>query len=315
MYIKQAFSFRHDLWRYILGFFVVFLGSQFIGSIPFFGAIIIKDLKDGQLDFMNMKETDLYSFLEPNLSLFLILFMFVIGFVFLFFWVKWIHKQSFKTLHSAKQKIRWKRFFFSFILWGFISVAFITLDYSLSPEDYVWNFKPVPFLILVLIAIVFIPIQTSFEEYLFRGYLMQGIGVAAKNRWMPLLITSVVFGLMHIFNPEISKIGYIALVAYIGSGFLLGIMTLMDEGLELALGFHAANNLFAAILVTADWTVFQTHSLLKDTSEPSVGLEILIPVFVIYPMLLLTLAKVYKWKNWKQKLFGKIENTPLWNKN
>ena len=37
----------------------------------------------------------------------------------------------------------------------------------------------------------------------------------------------------------------------------------MDEGLELALGFHAANNLCGALLLTADWTAFQTNSILK----------------------------------------------------
>ena len=37
----------------------------------------------------------------------------------------------------------------------------------------------------------------------------------------------------------------------------------MDEGLELALGFHAANNLIAVLLLTADWTAFQTHSILR----------------------------------------------------
>ena len=37
----------------------------------------------------------------------------------------------------------------------------------------------------------------------------------------------------------------------------------MDDGLELAIGFHAANNLIAALLVTADWTVFQTESILN----------------------------------------------------
>ena len=46
------------------------------------------------------------------------------------------------------------------------------------------------------------------------------------------------------FNPEIEKIGDIALVFYIGTGFLFGITTLMDEGTELALGMHAVNNIF-----------------------------------------------------------------------
>ena len=170
-------------------------------------------------------------------------------------------------------------------------------------EDFSFNFKPIPFLILVLISIVFIPLQTSFEEYFFRGYLMQGLGVLAKNRWLPLIFTSTLFGLMHIANPEIGKLGYMLMVHYIGTGFLLGIMTLMDEGLELALGFHAANNLIAALLLTADWTAFQTNSILKDISEPEMSnLEVFFPVFVIYPLILIVFSKKYQWTDWKEKL-------------
>ena len=66
----------------------------------------------------------------------------------------------------------------------------------------------------------------------------------------------------------------------------------MDEGLELALGFHAANNLIASLLLTADWTAFQTNSILKDVSDPSMGnLEIIFPVLVIYPIILFVLSK------------------------
>ena len=109
-------------------------------------------------------------------------------------------------------------------------------------------------------------------------------------------------------SPEVGKLGYIIMIYYIGTGFFLGILTLMDEGLELALGFHAANNLVTALLVTSNWGAFQTHSILKDVSVPSAGFDILLPVFILYPILLIIFAKKYHW-NWsqcKQKLFGKI---------
>jgi hypothetical protein len=93
---------------------------------------------------------------------------------------------------------------------------------------------------------------------------------------------------------------------YIGTGFLLGIMTLMDEGLELALGFHAGNNLIGALLITADWTAFQTNSVLKDVSDPSAGWDILIPLLVVYPVFLFLMARTYRWNNWKERLFGKV---------
>src|SRR5699024_7905336 len=103
------------------------------------------------------------------------------------------------------------------------------------------------------------------------------------------------------------------MVYYIGTGLFLGIMTLMDEGMELALGYHAGNNLVAALLITADWTVFQTNSVLKDMSEPTAGLDVLLPVFVMYPILLLIMSKKYNWTDWKGKLFGRIENTEIEN--
>ena len=159
---------------------------------------------------------------------------------------------------------------------------------------------------LAVIAILLIPLQTSFEEYLFRGHMMQGLGIISGNRWVPLLVTSVLFGIMHIANPEVEKLGYGSLVFYIGTGFFLGILTLMDEGLELALGFHAANNLVTALLVTADWTAFQTDSLYKDVSEPALGWDAYLPVFVVFPILLWVFARRYGWKHWKDRLAGRV---------
>jgi hypothetical protein len=80
----------------------------------------------------------------------------------------------------------------------------------------------------------------------------------------------------------------------------------MDEGLELALGFHAANNLVTALLVTASWTAFQTESLLIDNSEPSLGVELIMTLLVIYPLIVFIFAKKYKWKNWLSQLTNKF---------
>ena len=135
---------------------------------------------------------------------------------------------------------------------------------------------------------------------------MQGIGVLAKNRWVPLVVTSVVFGLLHGTNPEVAKLGQITMVFYIGTGLFFGIVTLMDEGTEIALGLHAVNNITAAFFVTTDWTVFQTDALYIDISEPSVSWEMFVPVFILYPIMLFLFSKKYGWTDWKEKLTGKI---------
>ena len=304
MYIEQAYKGLSDSWRYVLGIFGVFVAWQFFGAIPLVIALISKSdsigvLAEGDLGIMA-------DILGSNTFLFLMLLTFVIGLVFLFLFVKFIHKQTIKSLTTSRIKIDWKRILFAFGVWSIVSILFIFIDIYLSPEDYKFNFDLVPFLILAVISIIMIPLQTSMEEYYMRGYMMQGLGLMTKNRLFPLVFTSLLFGLMHIFNPEVQKLGYGILVFYIGTVFFLGIITLMDKGLELALGFHAANNLTAALLVTADWTAFQTNSVYRDVSEPVLGWDVLVPVFVVFPILLLIFSKKYKWTNWKERLTGKV---------
>lgn len=310
MYISQAFKSLHEWWRYLAGLIIIVI-AVIIGQIPFTAAVMIKAFKNGD-NIFKLDEQNMMSLLEPNLNLFLMLLSFAIGLVGLFMVAKYLHRQPLIQLSTSREKIDWKRFWFIFILWGIVSSSFVIIDYVTSPEDYVINFQLVPFITLCIIAILLVPLQTSFEEYLFRGYLMQGIGVILRNKWAPLLLTSFTFGMLHIANPEVDKLGNMIMVYYIGTGLFLGIMTLMDEGLELSLGFHAANNLFTALLVTADWTAFQTHSILKDLSDPTEAgfVDIFMPVFIVFPIILLILAKKYKWTNWKEKLFGKVEAPP-----
>ena len=286
-----------------MGTLAIFIAWQFIGAIPLIGVLVLKVLDTGEFptDIPGMAQI-----LGSNLFLFLMLFSFVVGLLGLFLIVRYLHRQGIVSLTTARKRIDWKRIAFSFVVWAVVSSAFIFIDILLSPDDYVYNFNPGPFLILLLIAVLLIPVQTSFEEYFMRAYLMQGIGVMAGNKWVPLILTSLIFGGLHILNPEVEKLGYGIMIFYIGTGLFLGILTLLDDGIELALGFHAANNLTAALLVTADWTAFQTDSIFRDVSEPGLGWDVLLPVVVIYPVLLFFLGRKYGWKNWREQLFGDV---------
>ena len=310
MYIKQAFNVKHNWWLYIAGLSIIFI-AVLLGQIPYTVILISKAVESG-LDLQNLDLNQAMNLLESNLNLFLMLLSYAAGLLGVLFVVKYLHEQSLRSLTTSRSKIDWRRFGFAFLFWGIISSTMVLIDHYMYPEHYEFNFKLVPFLILAAIALVLVPLQTSFEEYLFRGYLMQGLGVLCKNKWVPLIVTSSLFGLLHIANPEIEKLGYILLVHYIGTGFFLGIITLMDEGLELALGFHAANNLFTALLVTADWTAFQTHSILRDVSDPDISnFEVFASVLIVYPILIFIFAKVYKWNNWKDKLAGSVTKDPV----
>ncbi len=303
MYIAQGIRPGNTFSKYLLGLVLIFI-AYLIGQMPFTVAVLAQSMADG--NGLNINPENMMTILEPNLSLGLLMLTYVVALATQFLVVKYLHKQSVRELTTSRAKIDWKRVFFSFGLWGAFTIASTAVVYFTSPENFEINFRPVPFLILLVIGTLLFPVQTSTEEYLFRGYLMQGFGLLARNKWLPLLLTSVIFGGMHIINPEVTKLGYIIMVYYIGTGLFLGILTLMDEGMELALGFHAANNLFGALLVTSDWTVFQTHAVLKDISEPSAGFDVLLPVLVVFPILLFIFSRKYGWSDWKEKLTGKI---------
>lgn len=307
MFIEQGIKPENKFWKYIVGSLVVILISSF-GQIPLMIGIFAKSFSDGK-GMPQLDEKSLMTYLEPNWILFLIMLSFVFAMFGIYIVVKNIHKQTMLSVTTSRAKVDWSRILFSFTIWSLFTIISTAILYYTSPESFVMNFKLIPFLILVIIGTLMIPIQTSCEEYVFRGYLMQGFGNLARNKWFPLVMTSSIFGLMHIANPEVTKMGYIVLVYYIGTGFFLGILTLMDEGMELSLGFHAANNLVGALLVTADWSAFQTHSILKDISEPSAGFDVIAPVLIIYPIMLFIFAKKYNWTNWKEKLTGEIHPT------
>jgi len=290
---------------YLLGSFIIII-FNFIGQIPIVVTFIssIASKKD-EID-LSLDPMELLNIIPPNMRLFLMLFPFAFTFIGVWLVVRKIHEKSMTSIVTSRTKLDFNRILFAFGLWSFITVSLISFDYMTSPEDYVWNFKPIPFLFMFLIAIILIPLQTSLEEYVFRGYLMQGFGNWFRNRWLPLILTSIIFGSLHIANPEVGKLGYGIMGYYIGTGLFLGVMTLMDEGVELAIGWHAANNLVGALLVTADWTAFQTNSVLKDVSEPNLYNEMFISLFIFYPIILFIFSKKYNWKNAVHQLTSKF---------
>ena len=305
-FIQQAYKGENEWWAYLITIIILFFGWQFIGVIPLIGTAFY--YANDTSEFMASANNSFSTLgINSNLYLLLIIFTFLAGLLSLFFGVKMIHKRKIISTITSRNKVDLGRIFYAFSIWAIIGVIMIAVGYFMSPEDYVWNFKPLPFFILVVISFLFLPIQTSMEEILFRGYLMQGFGTWFKKSFVALIVTSVIFGLLHGLNPEVEKLGWISMVYYIGTGLVLGIFTLMDEGTELALGFHAANNIIAAVLVTANWTVFQTDALLVDTSEPSVGWEMFVPVLVLYPIVLFIFSKKYGWTNWQNKLMGTIQ--------
>ena len=298
MFIEQAYKGINTWWRVALT--TLCTAGIFIGN---FVAYFMMSKEEMDEVYKSMSE------IPNNLSLVFNLspFVFLLGLLFLF--VRNLHNRSILSLTTARNKIDYKRIFFSFSLIVLLTVSLFIVTYFMDNSNIVWNFNPLKFGVLFLISVLLFPCQIGLEEYLFRGYLMQQIGIIVKNRWFPLVFTSVIFGLFHGANPEVAKMGYGVMIFYIGTGLLLGIMTLMDESLELALGFHLGNNMMAALLITSDYSAIHTDAVFKysGVENPADILnEMIISIAIVYPIILYIFAKRYNWTNWKAKLTGKV---------
>ena len=303
MFLENVYKGKSDAWRYFVGFILIVLIS-ILSSIPLERAIFAEV---GYETYVTMSVTEKISVLESNVNLFYMLLPFTFVFFGILIISRFLHNQPLKFLVTSRSSFDWSRVAFSFLLVANLAALSLAISIEIYPENYEWNYDPQRFLGLLLISVLMIPLQTTAEELLFRGYLFQGLGAAFKSRLAPLLITSISFGLLHSLNPEIAKLGYGLISTYIITGLFLGIVTLMDEGLELSIGFHAANNLIIALLVTRDWTVFQTNSLYKDISDPVLAEYIVLPV-IMYSLVGFILSKNYKWSAWKSKLMGPVSN-------
>ncbi|MEJ6775723.1 MAG: CPBP family glutamic-type intramembrane protease [Crocinitomicaceae bacterium] len=236
--------------------------------------------------------------LNLTLSLLLIPFSFVLTGILLS--VKFIHKRPVLSVFTSRKSFDWKRFGFSFLVWGVVMFAFMIVSMNTgAPIE--WNLNFTTFIPLLFISLFLIPIQTTAEELLFRGYLFQGFGFFFKKGWIAILLTGTLFGLLHLANPEVAKLGNILLLFYIGTGVFMAIISHMDDGIELSMGYHTINNIFASLILTNDWQAFQTEAMYIDHSEPMLGAESFLTILVLQPLLILLFSKVYRWKHWKEK--------------
>lgn len=264
------------------------------------GQVFSESIANSAFDYslVNIPETA-----NLNMALTLLLMPFSFVLLSLILCIRYIHKRPVLSIFTSRRSFDWKRLIFSFILWGGImGIGLIVSILSGQPIEF--QFDLTSFLALFLVSLLLMPIQTTAEEVLFRGLLFQAFGKTFKKGWIAILLTAILFGLLHWANPEVARIGDVLLVFYISTGIFFGILTHMDDGLELGMGYHAVNNIFAAIILTNDWQAFQTDALFIDHSPPAFGVELYLTIFVLQPLLLFIFSRVYKWKNWKEKMLS-----------
>jgi membrane protease YdiL (CAAX protease family) len=295
-HLEAAFKGKNNWWRYLVMFLIVFVAANSIGAIPLFiyiAYIIISsggELTAGSFDLSSMSSMGI----DKNMILFFMMIPFLFSIITFYLLIKPLNGRSFNEVINGTSKIRWDKARFGFLVWTVIMVLYLAVDYFMHRDNFVIEFSPEKFIPLVIISVILIPFQTSFEEVMFRGYLTQGVAVWTRNRIAALIIPALLFGLMHIANPEIKEYGFwLTMPQYIIFGLVFGLVTILDDGIEIAMGAHAANNIFLSIFVTFKASALPTYALfVQKELDP---LKELIAMALISVLFVMVMQRKYKW--------------------
>jgi membrane protease YdiL (CAAX protease family) len=295
-HLENSFKGKNSLWRYAVMLGAVFLSVNTIGAIPLVIGFVVQSLKNPDAITnlaSNPYDLSLLGF-NSDLTLMMLLFPFLVGLITFFLLIKPLNSRSFRETITGSQKFRWNRLLVSALVWTALAAIYLFVYKEVDPENFRLNNVSGSLISLIIISLVLIPFQSGLEEVLFRGYLLQGLTVLFRNRWMSLLLSSVIFGLLHAWNPEIEAHGFLTMMPqYILTGLLFGIITIVDDGIEMACGAHIANNVFLSIMVTNSSSTLQTNAVFEQINiEPQIEFAALLAASVLFLIVLRLAAGV-----------------------
>ncbi len=276
LFLSQTQTGKNEWWRYLLGVLLIFIVWQVGGAIAgAMMAIITGGNPSGQA--------------SPVLFA-----LMLASFAFLLFGTWFInqrmHGRSVKSLTTPFERVNWKRVWLGAGLWLAAMTIVSVIEALLYPGRYTVNPNPAGVLPYLLVALVFIPIQTSAAEYFFRAYLLQATGQLLRQPVLLAVLNGLLFALPHLANPEVGAMGLLlSVLFYALMGFFFAYVTLRTQTLELALGIHAANNFFTGVFANYTTSALQTESFFFiQTLDPVYGLVSLSVVIAVFLALLST---------------------------
>ncbi|NOQ26920.1 MAG: CPBP family intramembrane metalloprotease [Bacteroidales bacterium] len=210
--------------------------AYLIASIVFGGiAAVIIGLANG-IDLMNI-EAFIANVDNIGIILIIQLISLIVALIIIWIFRKYIDKKSILTL-GFKLKGRSIDVVLGFLLGFFLMfLGFIILRLinDLEVISISFNSKAVfgGFFLFLIVAIT--------EEAIFRGYILSNLMDTFKNKYIALIVSSIVFAIFHGMNPNLNLIGFINLIV---AGIALGISYIHIKNLWFPILFHLSWNYF-----------------------------------------------------------------------
>ncbi|WP_343329317.1 type II CAAX endopeptidase family protein [Polaribacter staleyi] len=199
----------------------------FVGIFQYFGTLI------AGTEFGNLE------YVETSTEQLIISFFDLIGtFFIIWLFMKFVDKEQFIQLgFQTKNRLK------DFIIGIIIGLIIMTIGYFLLIYFKEIFFLKVNFKLEELIkSILLFTIVAIVEETLFRGYILKNL-MSSFNKYTALILSSILFSIMHGLNPNIS---------------LFSLFDLFLAGIVLGLSYIYTKNLWFPIAMHLSWNLFQT---------------------------------------------------------
>lgn len=297
LFLDNAKRGKNNWWRYLITIILSLLiasvvAGALLGVFIVIGIFIFKQSFNVNLIYQLLE--------EPTFLIFLVGLSFSISFIFLYLCTRFLHKKEFISLINTKNKVRWNRIAKGAGAWLIIIAAFDLVSYLIDPTGFKISFNFQKFWILAILALIAFPIQASFEEVFFRGYLMQGISLIFKKPIWVLLISALTFSLLHWWNAGTVIMSISIVMSTFIIGLVLGIIVLADNGIEMAMGVHIINNIYVSVIHSSPESgLGNLPSIFISNADPYtspifLGLAAIILIYVLFINKIEDVLKIFK---------------------
>lgn len=144
---------------------------------------------------------------------------------------------------------RWRAMAAGGAIWLAVQAVAALADYGLSPRSFSLTISPATWA-LAGSAIPALALQTFTEEFVFRGYVTQGLLLATRRPLVTALLSGLIFGSVHIPNGAPQAVNAVLF------GIATAYIAIRTGGIAFGFGIHLVNNLFGAIVVVSASDVF-----------------------------------------------------------
>jgi membrane protease YdiL (CAAX protease family) len=258
VFLDYAARGRTSWWRYPLATVLALLIATVAFVVLYVAALKMGLVSPGLVADLTLPSHPVVFFIGTGVEFGLVLLGFVLA-------IRLVHG---KRAGDVIGRWPWRLAILGGGLWLGVQSAGAFIDFLIAPHGFKLTVSAgTP--MLALSAFAGLAVQTFAEEFVFRGYLTQGLLLATRRPWVAAVISGLLFGALHIPNGAPQALNAVLF------GAATAIMAIRTGGIAFTFGLHFINNVFGAVFVVSSADVFHgSPGLFTQTAPQLLGWDV-----------------------------------------